>query len=57
MIIDRSTLSDLGMIPHYSGKMNYATELACTRIGRTVFICPFQNAEKDEHFETVGTFV
>ncbi|KAH7720118.1 dom-3 [Aphelenchoides avenae] len=52
VIIDRSTLSDLGMIPHYSGKMNYATELACTRIGRTVFICPFQNAEKDEHFET-----
>lgn len=52
IVIDRSTLSDLGVLPQYSNWNKYAVELACMRIGHTVFVCPFENAEKKQHFDS-----
>ncbi|KAH7727985.1 dom-3 [Aphelenchoides avenae] len=51
VVIDRSTLSDLGIFAQYTRWGAYPTRMACTRIGNTVFICPFDEAKK-QHFNS-----
>ncbi|KAH7723698.1 dom-3 [Aphelenchoides avenae] len=49
---DTKYLWQLGVIAQFGRWNKYPIELACTRIGRTAFICPFENAEKKEHFDS-----